>query len=166
VLFFKVLLKNLFAGPSTEAFPFAEAATPEAYRGKVVFDASACVGCKMCEHVCPGGAIRFEEHSDGLHFMIWHNTCVTCGLCSHYCVTKAIRLSNDWRLSHTQDQKYKMTDQAVVTYAACGKCGAPIMPAADALVKLAYRGVSQRTGHLMNLCPDCRRVASVSAEVK
>lgn len=162
--FLKVLFNNLFAGPSTEAFPFGEATTPEALRGKVTFDAGACVGCLMCEHVCPAGAIRFDEGEDGLHFMIWHNTCVTCGLCAHYCVTKAIRLSNDWRLSHVQIEKYAMTDHATVPWGHCTSCGTRLMPVADALMRHAYRGVSARTEHLGRLCPDCRRTASLKGE--
>ncbi len=103
--FLKVLLNNLRKGPSTDPFPFGETVTHAAYRGKVTFDAAACVGCRMCAHVCAGGAIRFSEDQDGLYFTIWHNTCISCGLCASYYRTKAIRLSNNWHLSHLQDQK-------------------------------------------------------------
>lgn len=163
--FLKILLSNLLKGPSTEAFPFGEAVTPPAYRGKVTFDAAACAGCKMCEHVCPGGAIRFQEQEDGLHFMIWHNTCISCGLCAHYCLTKAIKLSNDWHLSHLQAEKYQMTDQALVPITTCAGCGQRLLPAVGALMRLAYKDVSPRTEHLRNLCPECRRKASLSADV-
>lgn len=162
--FLKVLLNNLVKGPSTDGFPFADTFTPEAYRGKVVFDQTACVGCRMCEHVCPGGAIRFTELPEGLHFAIWHNTCISCGLCAHYCLTRAIRLSNDWHLSHLQEEKYDMTDQAVVSFTTCAGCGTQLLPAADALISRAFKGTNRRTEHLRRLCPDCRRKASVSGE--
>lgn len=162
--FLKVLLNNLLKGPSTDAFPFGDTVTPKVYRGKVVFDKTACAGCKMCEHVCPGGAIRFSDKPDGLHFAIWHNTCISCGLCAHYCLTRAIRLSNDWHLSHLQEEKYEMTDHAVVSFTSCAKCGTQILPAADALMQLAYKDVSTRTEHLRRLCPECRRKASLSGE--
>lgn len=162
--FLKILLKNLLKGPSTDPFPFGETFTPAAYRGKVTFDEQACVGCRMCEHVCPGGAIRFADKPDGLHFMIWHNTCISCGLCAHYCLTKAIKLSNNWHLSHLQEEKYEMTDHAVVSFTTCVSCGTQMLPAADALMQLAYRDVSPRTEHLRRLCPECRRKASLSGE--
>ncbi|MBK1662906.1 4Fe-4S ferredoxin [Rhodospirillum rubrum] len=164
--FLSILMKNLLKGPSTEPLPTADSPTPAAYRGKVTFDETACVGCKMCEHVCPGGAIRFDERPEGLRFMIWHNTCVNCGLCAHYCLTKAIKLSNDWHLSHLQEDKYRLTDQALVAYAACSGCGTKMLPTADALMRLAYKKVSPRSEHLRHLCPDCRRSASVSGDIQ
>ncbi len=75
----KLLIDNLRKGPATDAFPFGPATTPAAYRGKVEIDDAACVACKMCEHVCAGGAIRFTEDAEGMNFLIWHNSCVSCG---------------------------------------------------------------------------------------
>ncbi|NLH81888.1 MAG: 4Fe-4S binding protein [Phyllobacteriaceae bacterium] len=159
--FLAVLMKNLFAGPSTVAFPFGPAETPEAYRGRVTFDATTCVGCRMCAHVCPSGAIRLEDRADGLHFGIWHNACANCGLCAHHCPTEAIRLSNDWHLAHPQSEKYALADHAVVRRVRCTSCGTEIGPSPDALVRRAFRDVAGRTRHLTRLCPDCRRAASL-----
>lgn len=158
--FLKILWDNLRKGPSTEAFPFGEAPTPARYRGKVTFDEAACVGCKMCEHVCAGGAIRFTESAEGLHFLIWHNTCISCGLCAHYCPTEAIRLSTDWHLAHRQEDKYRQTDQALVPWRLCKSCGGTLPSGGRTLADLAYRESNQRVDHLMELCPDCRRKAS------
>ena len=160
--FFRILLDNLRKGPATEAFPFGEATTPEAYRGKVVFDADTCVACGMCEHVCAGGAIRFAEDERGLHFVIWHNTCISCGLCAHYCPTKAIALSNDWHLAHLQEEKYAQVDHGLVPYRVCGSCGGKFLSANPALMRQAYKDVSPRAEHLGQLCPDCRRTANLS----
>ncbi|MBW9088819.1 4Fe-4S binding protein [Rhizobium wenxiniae] len=162
--FLKILFDNLREGPATEAFPFGEAATPDAYRGKVTFDETNCVGCNMCEHVCAGGAIRFSEKEDGLHFLIWHNTCISCGLCAHYCPTKAIKLSNDWHLSHLQEEKYEQVDHAVVPYRHCTSCGERLQPGGPMLHQLAFKGTNPRSQRLMNMCPDCRRKASYSGE--
>lgn len=164
--FLKVLMKNLFAGPSTEAFPFGEAKTPKAYRGRVAFDAATCTGCRMCAHVCPAGAIRIEDRDDGLHFGIWHNACANCGLCAHYCPTEAIRLTADWHMAHLQSEKYTLADHAVVPPEHCTSCGAEIGPGTVALVRRAYRGVARRTEHLARLCPDCRRAASLAGATR
>ncbi|PIP00250.1 CooX [uncultured Pleomorphomonas sp.] len=159
--FLKVLVKNIVAGPSTVAYPFGEPETPAAYRGRVAFDAGACTGCRMCEYVCPAGAIRFDERDDGLHFAVWHNSCANCGHCAHYCPTKAIRLTNDWHMAHLQSEKYALADHAVVPRARCTRCGADIGYGTDAIVRHAYRGVARQTEHLARLCPDCRRAASI-----
>lgn len=163
--FLKVLIKNLFAGPSTEAFPFAEAPTPERLRGKVAFDAATCTLCRACEHVCPAGAIRFTEEAGGLRYAIWHNTCVTCGLCAHYCSTKAIRVTNDWHLSHLQEEKFTIEDD-FVPFARCESCGTEMQPVPNALARKTYQGVSRRTDRLLRLCLDCRRSASYSGEIR
>ncbi len=164
--FLKILLNNLLKGAATDPFPFGETVTYDAYRGKVTFDATACAGCRMCEHVCAGGAIHFAEEPDGLHFTIWHNTCISCGLCAYYCPTKAIRLSNDWHLSHLQERKYAMTDSAVIAATVCAQCGCPMPPVADALMRVAFRAVGPRTEKMRHLCPDCRREASLSGELR
>ncbi len=162
--FLKILWDNLRKGPATEPFPFGEAKTPANYRGKVTFDATTCVGCNMCEHVCSAGAIRFAEADDGLHFMIWHNTCISCGLCAYYCPTKAIKLSNDWHLSHLQEEKYEKVDHAVVAFKRCTSCGDKLLPTGSVLTQLAYRGSNPQADRLMAMCPDCRRKASYIGE--
>jgi formate hydrogenlyase subunit 6/NADH:ubiquinone oxidoreductase subunit I len=160
-----VLFKNLLKGPATEAFPLGEAtATPKRYRGRAMFDASSCSGCRTCEYVCAGGAIHFEEQSDGLHFTLWHNTCVFCGMCEQNCMSKAIHLSNDWHLAHTQDKKYAMVEQGTVPYKPCLSCGKQMLPTPAPLMELAYRGDSLRIAELRQLCPDCRRAASAGGK--
>ncbi len=155
--FLKILVRNLIQGPSTDPFPFGETFTPEGLRGRVRFDASACVGCRMCEHVCAGGAIRFEQSESELRFTLWHNSCTFCGLCQHYCKTKAIVLTEDWHLSHRQEEKYAMVEQGTVPLAPCLGCGISMIPVADELMRVAYRETNQDIDRLRRLCPDCRR---------
>lgn len=155
--FLKVLARNLIQGPSTDPFPFGETSTPKGYRGRVRFDASACVGCRMCEHVCAGGAIRFEESESELRFTLWHNTCTFCGLCQHYCQTKAIALTEDWHLSHRQSEKFAMVEQGTIPFVACLGCETLMIPVAKELMRLAYRETNQDIDRLARLCPDCRR---------
>ncbi|WP_158913173.1 4Fe-4S dicluster domain-containing protein [Caulobacter sp. S45] len=158
--FLQVLIDNLRKGPATEPFPFGDASTPAAYRGRVAIDQDACVGCRMCEHVCAGGAIRFAEDNEALHLVIWHNTCVSCGLCAVYCPTKAITLTNNWHVSHRQEDKYKQVDHVTIPYSACTSCGVVFLKAQDPLMQLAYKTVGANETRLRDLCPDCRRVES------
>jgi len=156
----KLLLGNLIKGPATDPYPLGEAITPAAYRGRVAIDEATCVGCKMCEHVCAAGAIRFTEDEAGLHFLIWHNSCVTCGLCAVYCPTKAITLTTNWQTSHRQEDKYKQVDHATIPFTNCSCCGVRFLKAQDPLMLLAYKTVGPNEERLRDLCPQCRQVES------
>ncbi|GLZ24123.1 4Fe-4S ferredoxin [Stutzerimonas stutzeri] len=160
--FIKILLRNLRQGPATDPFPFGEAFTPKGLRARVRFDAAHCSGCRMCEHVCAAGAIRFDESADGLQFTLWHDSCTFCGLCEHYCATKAIRLTEDWHLAHEQKDKYRMIESGTVAYAACADCGTRFIPMNPALRKLVYADHGQAVERLAALCPDCRRKQSAT----
>lgn len=49
----------------------------------------ACVGCGICEKVCPASSVRV---SDGKAVHI-PGSCQTCLACAHACPQKAIRLT-------------------------------------------------------------------------
>lgn len=155
--FLKVLFCNLCQGPSTDPFPFGETFTPDALRGRIAFDASRCSACRMCEHVCAGGAIRFEETPQGVEFMLWHNTCTFCGLCEHYCIPKAIRLTNDWHLAHAQEDKFRLIEEGMMPFHTCVACGASFLAASAALMDKVYSSPGTTSSALSQLCPDCRR---------
>ncbi|KNZ69742.1 4Fe-4S ferredoxin [Thermincola ferriacetica] len=171
--FIKIVLRNLIRGPSTEPYPFGKASAPKGLRGKVKFDAHNCVACRMCEHVCAGGAIQFSEVPDkrGLKFTLWHNTCAFCGLCEYYCPTKAIHLTGDYHTAHLQKDKYGYVETGLVKYQPCANCGTPMVPVSPRLLSLAYGQVNGDIARLTHLCSECRRqicdpVSSNRSEVK
>jgi len=145
--------------PSAEDGPFT--ASPVGLRGKMRFNAAACVGCRMCEHVCAGGAIRFEELAGGLKFTLWHNSCAFCGLCNHYCPTKALAATGEWQMAHLQGEKYRQIEQGIVPLVPCDGCGTPMLPVAPELLRAAYRSVSRETEELRTLCTACRQQRNV-----
>lgn len=53
---------------------------------------SACVGCSMCERVCPAQCIDFKNHR------IDHSRCVMCLDCVTSCRKNGISLKNTWKL--------------------------------------------------------------------
>ena len=78
-------IKNLAMGCASVAGKRDQHAT------KVVVNESACVGCGMCESVCPVGAAQMR--ASGKAF-IEPSTCIGCFECITVCQTKAISL--DW----------------------------------------------------------------------
>lgn len=130
-------------------------------RGRMRFNAAACVGCRMCEHVCAGGAIRFDELDQGLRLTLWHNSCAFCGLCSHYCPTKALTVTEEWQLSHFQEDTFSLTEQGFIPFTACSGCGHIMLPATPELLRVSYRKTSPEIERLKTLCPECRQKQSL-----
>lgn len=163
--FLPVLLRNLFQGPSTEAFPFAEAYTPAAMRARVSFNPDSCALCRVCARMCPAGAIQLEKRPDGLEFILWHNACVFCGLCVHYCDSEALHQTDDWHLSHLQAEKYAMVEKAVVKFQKCSTCGKQKMPAPLPLMAKLYPGLAaDEIERLRAMCPQCRKAESAPVQ--
>lgn len=156
--FLKIALRNLIKGPSTDKYPFGETFVPEKLRGKIKHNPEICMACRICEHVCAGGAIRIEEVADGsgLDFVVWHNSCAFCGLCEHYCPTGAIHLTNDYHTAHLQQDKYTYTENSFIKYAQCSCCGKPIIPLVPKLTEMVY-GENGDTKGVSKMCPECRK---------
>jgi len=121
----------------------------------------ACVGCRMCQHVCAGGAIRFDEEEAGLSFTLWHNSCLFCGMCSHYCPTGALEATGEWDLAHPQAEKYGQVEHGVVPLVTCTACGVAMLPVVPELLRKGYRAVSRETARLQTLCSACRQIESI-----
>ncbi|UPU35891.1 hypothetical protein M1B72_21015 [Geomonas paludis] len=132
-------------------------------RGRLSFDAGACVDCRMCRHVCAAGAIRFQEGEDGVRLTLWHNSCVFCGLCCHYCPTGALSVTGDWRLDHRAADAFRQVERGEIPYQPCSGCGEPIIPAAPQLLHAAFRRPNPEIEKLATLCPACRQIMSIGA---
>jgi formate hydrogenlyase subunit 6/NADH:ubiquinone oxidoreductase subunit I len=111
------VLRNSVRKPATVLYPAEKAETPLHFRGRVVFHAEKCIGCKLCVKDCPSGAIeiradtrrvgeeagdkksrRFEAEFDLAR-------CIYCGQCTYSCAKKALEMSQDFELagfSHEQ----------------------------------------------------------------
>lgn len=165
--FLKIILRNLCQGPATDPYPFGDTFTPDGLRGKIKYNPQACVACRMCEHVCAGGAIRITETEDksGLNFTLWHNTCAFCGLCQHYCPTKAIRLTTDFHTAHRQADKYNYVETGYIKYVACRQCGQPMVPVVKELLSKVYGDLEGPIKAFENLCEGCRRQISTESGV-
>jgi len=130
-------------------------------RGGVSFNPAACVVCRMCAHVCAGGAIRFHESGSGTQLTLWHNSCADCGLCSHYCPTGALTAGSGGAQVHGRGEMFQRVESGVVPLVPCSGCGSPMVPVAPQLLRVAYRGVNREIERLQTLCQDCRQIRSI-----
>lgn len=155
--FFSLFARNLKHGPYTEAFPFAPAKTPENFRGRIAFKAEDCEGCRLCEKVCPAGAIRFARTADGMTFDCWHDTCVFCGTCEFYCPTKAVHQTDDWHLAHVQAEKFQQVEHGLIPNQVCVECGAKGLDTAPSVAKVKPPLSDEEYTALRGRCPKCRQ---------
>lgn len=81
----------------TKKFLFTDA--PPRYRGKPIFAANECTGCKDCVTFCPSGAIEFQQTGDSIELSISYVNCIFCGICAEKCETKMIQATNEYRLA-------------------------------------------------------------------
>lgn len=72
---------------------------PPRYRGKPVFAANECTGCKKCVTSCPSGAIDYQQNKDSIKLSVSYANCIFCGICAEQCETNIIQATNEYRLA-------------------------------------------------------------------
>jgi NAD-dependent dihydropyrimidine dehydrogenase PreA subunit len=75
-----------------------------------------CLGCNVCEAVCPTAAIRRSVEAGGVLVVVRDDQCVACGSCQDACLTGSIRLDPAMTLS--RDAR----TAAFVTGGRCDQC--------------------------------------------
>jgi len=72
-------------------FPKEPVKVPPKWRGKPLYDAEDCTGCRQCERVCPPGAITIEDKKgEFFHYKIDYGVCIYCWYCIDACPTTAL----------------------------------------------------------------------------
>ena len=116
-----ITLKNLFRKPITVHYPDTQRNYPDRYRGllALVYEKDtgeeACIGCRLCEFVCPPAVIKVEmlkgeKRNYAKTFSLELYACEFCELCVQVCPTDAIVMMKSFDLS-TTDRRELLLDK-------------------------------------------------------
>ena len=76
-------------------------ATPDNFRGKIVYERDKCIGCKICIRVCPANAIEFIKETKTVR--IYVTQCIFCSQCNDVCPVNCLHMSDEFTLA-TEDR--------------------------------------------------------------
>ena len=117
----RMTLKNLFRKPVTVHYPTKTRVYPDRYRGLLALvyekdtEEEACIGCRLCEFVCPPAVIKVEmlkgeKRNYAKAFTLELYACEFCELCVQVCPTDAIVMMKSFDMP-TTDRREMLLDK-------------------------------------------------------
>jgi NADH-quinone oxidoreductase subunit I len=117
----RITLLSFLRKPVTVHYPDKPRAYPDRYRGllALVYEKDtgeeACIGCRLCEFVCPPAVIQVEmlkgeKRNYAKTFTLELYACEFCELCVQVCPTDAIVMMKSFDLS-TSDRRELLLDK-------------------------------------------------------
>jgi NADH-quinone oxidoreductase subunit I len=117
----RMTFMNLFRKPVTVHYPDKTRNYPDRYRGllALVYEKDtgeeACIGCRLCEYVCPPAVIKVEmlkseKRNYAKSFTLELYACEFCELCVQVCPTDAIVLMKSFDMP-TTDRRELLLDK-------------------------------------------------------
>lgn len=134
------VLRHVARKPATVMYPAVKVEMPAAYRGKLVFHAERCVGCKLCQKDCPSAALAIEKVGDRRYQATFRfDRCIFCAQCVDSCNKDAITSSAEYELATLDRATLRVTYHAPPPPPAQPQSpeGAPPAPAAPAVPEAA-----------------------------
>jgi formate hydrogenlyase subunit 6/NADH:ubiquinone oxidoreductase subunit I len=105
----QLILESIFQKPSTINYPKDKSGKIKDFRGAISFDASKCIGCKLCMKDCPSNAIIIKQIGEKqFEADIDLAKCVYCGQCADSCPKKAIGITDEFELAALDKNKLKV----------------------------------------------------------
>ena len=107
------VLRSVGRKPATIRYPFVKVTMPGKFRGKLVFDASKCVGCKLCMRDCPADAITIRKVGEKqFEADIDIGKCIACAQCVDSCPRKALEITGEFELARLKRGELRLTYSA------------------------------------------------------
>ena len=117
----RVTFLNLFRKPVTVHYPDVTRNYPDRYRGLLALayepetGEEACIGCRLCEFVCPPAVIKVEilkgeKRNYAKTFTLELYACEFCELCVQVCPTDAIVMMKSFDMA-TADRREMLLDK-------------------------------------------------------
>jgi formate hydrogenlyase subunit 6/NADH:ubiquinone oxidoreductase subunit I len=102
-------LHSLLKKPATTGYPFVKAERPDHYRGRLVFDASKCIGCRLCMRDCPSNAIEIVKVGEKqFRAIVRLDKCIYCAQCCDSCVKGALSTTKEFELANFKRDALKV----------------------------------------------------------
>ncbi len=116
-----ITFRNLFRKPVTVHYPDVQRPYPDRFRGILALayekdtGEEACIGCRLCEYICPPQVIKVEmlkseKRNYAKTFTLELYACEFCELCVQVCPTDAIIMMKSFDLA-TADRRDLLLDK-------------------------------------------------------
>jgi formate hydrogenlyase subunit 6/NADH:ubiquinone oxidoreductase subunit I len=107
------VLRHVAKKPATELYPFVKVQMPKDFRGKMIFHAEKCVGCKLCSKDCPSVALAINKVGDKRFEAVFDlDKCIYCGQCVDSCNKDAIEWTSEFELASLSRSTLQVTFHA------------------------------------------------------
>jgi formate hydrogenlyase subunit 6/NADH:ubiquinone oxidoreductase subunit I len=104
-----LLMNMLVRKPNTMKYPYEKAKVQKNFRGKLRYDAEKCIGCRICERVCPADAIEIKKVAEKSYkAYVYLDRCVYCGQCVESCTKKALENTEEFELASLSKDKLRV----------------------------------------------------------
>ncbi|MEM0155185.1 MAG: NADH-quinone oxidoreductase subunit NuoI [Thermoplasmataceae archaeon] len=102
--------KYVFKKPVTVQYPEERQVLPDRFRFRIFLNLDECVGCTLCEQVCPNQSISMQKverenprNKRKIYPDVNFGTCTVCRNCQEICPTEAIYLTKEFETSRTRN---------------------------------------------------------------
>lgn len=105
-----LVAKHLFQKPATVEYPEIKPYIAERFKFRIFLSLDDCVGCTLCEQVCPNLTIHMQpvdrenpRNKRKIYPDVNFGTCTVCRNCEEICPTDAIYLTHEFETARTRN---------------------------------------------------------------